>query len=941
MQVLKKELKKYLSDLLSNYFPDFEQKRVQKKIERILNSIFVSKRMVNNFKRILENDYYQSVYTENINSFLIYLEVILKISAFSNYLTDVVVRNPQFLTRFLSTNELQKNFSYKDYNDELKSQLQIFKSFEKKIEAIRRFKRMHILRIGLRDILKACDIEQSMLEYSNLTRTILENVFELSFKINKEKTILKEIPDYALISLGKFGGNELNYSSDVDLICVYDNPQEKDNSEVLEFYDRVVKDFIQICSDQKNGSSLYRIDFRLRPDGKYSPLARSIYYYQVYYETFGRDWERQMLLKMNFCAGNKKLFDRFYSMLQNFIFPRTFFESPKLFIKKFREIQKENFDDESISKNLKHFSGGIRDIEFSIQAMQMLNGGKLKDLRTPNTIEAIEKLSEKKLISLKSARELIDAYKFLRRIENFIQLMDDRQIHSIPSDEDKFQNLIKFLGLKSKSEFNKKLSYVRKIVEKCHNQIFDLQNTEATKVKSKIKIQSFVEFENKLHSIKSFIWNNPRLHSLWINDASIKNFENLLIKYIELSKNPEIFINNLLKFLMQIKTSAHLVELLTNESLSNLLFEILENSEQLTSKLISNPAIFDFFFSGRIFDKIDVKEFFHSFNSNEIEQFLFYLMSNQFKQVLKQDEIGQLISDFNDQLIKNILVENQKLIKIKDDDYLIIGLGSYGTREMHFKSDIDLLFVFNSVINYERAENFSRKILSDIRDKFKLFDFFNADSRLRPEGAISKLSWTIDELKKYIKERMRIWEFQSYTKMRLIYGNKNLFDALVNNLKEKIKTFDENFIATEIKRNKELIRKEKIQTEQYEIDLKNSPGGLMDIQFSIQYLMLKNPEKFFVTGLNTKSILEFLGNNSKELKSSLKLIQKNCDSIRNLILHCQVLTGKRSFILSKDFNSKFLKHILKVKKEQSIFEYYKDILKQNLETLKQICPEIF
>lgn len=435
--------------------------------EKILHEVYPTERVLRNFTRILENDYYIPIYLEQQSYLLKYLEVILKISAFSNYLTDVVVRNPEFLTRFLSSGELHKNFLFEDFSQELDQQISIYKSYDKKLSAIRRFKRLHLLRIGLRDILNICELKQTMLEYSYLTQTILDKIYSIAFEINKAQTTLRKIPDYVLISLGKLGGLELNFSSDVDLICIYDNIDDKYSSNILEFYDKVVKNFIQICADTQDGSPLYRIDFRLRPDGKFSPLARSISYYQIYYESYGRDWERQMLLRMNYVSGNRDLFNRFYKSVENFVFPRSLLISPQVLIHRFRKIYLENLENDFETKdlNLKHFLGGIRDVEFSVQALQLLNGGKFRKLRTPNTINAIEKLVELKLIDATSGENLINSYKFLRKIENFIQLMDDRQLHTIPQDDDKFLNLVKYLGLKNSIQFNNKLKSVREFVQ--------------------------------------------------------------------------------------------------------------------------------------------------------------------------------------------------------------------------------------------------------------------------------------------------------------------------------------------------------------------------------------------------------------------------------------------------------------------------------------------
>ncbi|MFN4111435.1 MAG: hypothetical protein ACK4G1_04115 [Ignavibacteria bacterium] len=567
--MLKLEIKRYLLDFFSSKF-ELERGLLSNKIEGLLNEIYPDERVLINIKRILENDYYLQIYIESIDYLTKYIEIVLKISAFSNYLTDVLVRNPEFLTRFLSSDELNKNFELKDFSDELEQQVLIYKSFERKLDSIRRFKRLHLLRIGLRDILSLCDLEQTMLEYSFLTQAILNKIFQLVFDINKAKIKIKKIPDYVLISLGKLGGLELNFSSDVDLICFYDNPDEKISSEVLEFYDKVIKDFIQICIDAKDGSPLYRIDFRLRPDGKYSPLGRSISYYQIYYETYGRDWERQMLLKMNFISGNKILFEKFYRMIESFIFPRSFFVSPQTFIQKFRNIYQEKLSEDILNENLnlKHFKGGIRDVEFSIQALQLLHGGKFKNLRTSNTIDAIINLTELNLIENDTGRRLIDSYKFLRKIENFIQLMDDRQLHSIPQDQDRLQNLVKYLRMKDTKEFQKKLKSMRNIVSDFAEKVFESQSKSSPKnLFEKIKVNDQEKFEKKFHQVIQIISERSGSHLTLSDGFDEKSFQLSLLKLLKNCDSPEKVLNYLYKFISGLHSSFQIFELLHNVNL--------------------------------------------------------------------------------------------------------------------------------------------------------------------------------------------------------------------------------------------------------------------------------------------------------------------------------------------------------------------------------------
>ncbi len=941
--MLKKRLKTYLIEFISSKF-QLDQKKLNYHLDKLLDEISLHERVYNNFRRIIENDYYITIYLENVNCFYIYLEIILKISAFSNYLTDIMVRNPEFLTRFLSSGELYKNFSLEDFKNELAQQICIYKSNEKKLSAIRRFKRLHMLRIGLRDILNLCELEQTMLEYSYLTQSILDKVFELAFDINRKKISLKDIPNYVLVSLGKLGGNELNFSSDVDLICIYDNPLENISSEVLDFYDRVVKDFIHFCTESIDGSLLYRIDFRLRPDGKYAPLARSLSYYRIYYETYGRDWERQMLLKLNYVGGDKKLFDKFKVSIQSFIFPKVLLISPKNFIKKFRNIYLEKISEFNSNEilNLKHFRGGIRDVEFSVQALQLLHGGNFKELRAPNTIESIEKLIKYNLIKNNEGKKLIQAYKFLRRIENFIQLMDDRQLHNIPNDKDKFENLIKYIGLKNKNEFNIKLKSFRRIVEDFSNKVFERDEKNIRlKLLRNSKINSNIELKKSYTHLMQLIHQKIEFHTNSFNDQELKNFESVFIKTLRKSQNPEKYLNNFLKFVSNTSSSFQIVELIRNKNLFKTISEIFENSEPLSQYLITEKEFIDSIFSGTIFHKFNFNSQLTYSGDHEIKKFIFHLMFNFFTGNLKSNQVQEYITTFIERYLSYIITKSIDNHNLNENQIVIISLGSFGNREMHFKSDVDLLFICSNDIDELTAEKFSFHVLSDLRTKFRLFDFFQADSKLRPEGTVSKLCWSINEIEKYIFSRMRIWEFQAYTKMRLLYGNKDLFNKICEMINTRVKQFDKKFVAAEIKKNRTNIKSSKITSISSGIDLKNSSGGLMDLQFMLQYQILLSGFDSKIIGNTFNDSLKFLKSNENLNRTYLKQLQLNYQKLMESILIKQTLTGKKSFIIDKNFDSKYFRRKLKVKNSQSIFDFYNSLLKNNFHILQKICPEIF
>lgn len=939
--MLKKELKNFLKNFISTKIP-INEKEFSKKLNVLINEIFTTPRVITNLKRILENDYYLSIYLEDLDYLLQYLEIIIKISAFSNYLTDVMVRNPEFLTRFLSSGELHKDFTYDDFSDELEKQISIYKSCDKKFDAVRRFKRLHLLRIGIRDILNLCEIEQTMLEYSFLTKAILNKVFVLSIEIQKINSSLKNIPYYTLISLGKLGGLELNFSSDVDLICVYDNPNEKNSSDVLEFYDKVVKNFIRVCSDTKDGSSLYRIDFRLRPDGKYSPLARSISYYQIYYETYGRDWERQMLLKMNFVSGDKILFDKFFNSLQNFVFPRSFIVPPQIFIQRFRKIYLDNLNEvnQTNNLNLKHFRGGIRDLEFSVQALQLLNGGRFNELRSPNTIKTIRKLVDLNLIEKQTGENLIHAYKFLRRIENFIQLMDDRQLHSLPQDQDRLKNLIKYCGIKNATEFNRKLKSVRKTITDFSNKVFETKSIKSNKkVFEKSNIKDKESFREKYQQLLNLISERSADQVISFEINLIDNFQSNFLRNIGKCENPEKVINYFYKLISNLHSSFQIIEILQNKKLLKTLVEIFDNADYLSQILTSDKKIIDIFFSGQIFNHPSLENF--KYTEDEIRLFISHIMFNFFIGNLTVLEVGQLISEFLENLIHGLVQNNLNKSKIDKNDFALVASGSFGTREMHFKSDLDLLFIFSDDVDQTQAEKFSVELLSEIREVFRIFDFFQADSKLRPEGSVSKLSWTIEEFRKYISNRMRVWEFQSYTKSRLIFGNQNIFDELIKLITTRIQLIDKNFIASEIRKNRHNIKSQKVVVSGQSIDLKKGNGGLMDLQFWVQYEILINGFKQNLIGINFTDLITKLSKSESNLRSDYKILKTNYFKLFEMIIIQQVLTGRRSFVVDKGFDSKFIRKAFRIDKSTSIFDYFNRILKENFEIIQKTNPEIF
>jgi glutamate-ammonia-ligase adenylyltransferase len=293
-----------------------------------------------------------------------YIETLILVSVNSNYLTDILVRSPEYFYYVVNLSNLEQKPDPQTLRNEITDSIGQFTTFNGKINALRRIKRKETLRIGLMDLMKIAGFQEITSELSLLAKIIIEELFDLCYIEVLNKYKIENISNqYCIVALGKLGGNELNYSSDVDLIIFFNENSIIRNKEYYEILTEAIFNFIESSSSHTSSGYIYRIDLRLRPDGRNSPLCRTLTDYLIYFESKGEDWERQMLIKASFTGGSKDLFNRFISYLQPFIYPLSFSVSPKEQIARLKSNIEKNLQND---ENIKLSPGGIRDIEFSV-----------------------------------------------------------------------------------------------------------------------------------------------------------------------------------------------------------------------------------------------------------------------------------------------------------------------------------------------------------------------------------------------------------------------------------------------------------------------------------------------------------------------------------------------------------------------------------------------
>ncbi len=387
----------------------------------------------------------------------------------SQFLSNILIQQPELADSLLIAEGIYKEKTKESLREEMGKILKSADSYEKSLDELCKFKRGEELRIGLRDILGIVEFSGISSELSNLADVYVEFSLKLTEDelINRYGTPVKdgngEMSRFAVIGLGKLGGRELNFGSDLDIVFVYSDNGEttgsresgvrsRESREKISnqtFFSKLCEKLIFAIGGVTRFGFAYRVDTRLRPDGEKGALIISIKGYEDYYRKRGEIWERQALIKARFIAGDKKLGMSLINIIHKFVYETLFEQNIAEEIDRMRKrMELELVKGGETKRNIKLGRGGIVDIEFIIQLLQLKNGGRFTELRKTGSLEALKILYERKLITEEEYRILSVGYIFLRRIENRIRIDHNRPLAVIPESGDELSLLARRLGYK-------------------------------------------------------------------------------------------------------------------------------------------------------------------------------------------------------------------------------------------------------------------------------------------------------------------------------------------------------------------------------------------------------------------------------------------------------------------------------------------------------------
>lgn len=889
---------------------------------------------------------------------------LVKIFTSSRFLSDLIIRDFQY-TYFLIRPDI--DCKPLDINPLRKSIRAIMNngtySVTRKLDQLRILKRRELLKIGIRDYILDDPLEATMRAISTLADELIKAVLEL-FSDSLTEKYSSPTSDFAVIALGKLGGGELNYSSDIDLMFVYSEEGliHYDEREISchEFYNQLCAAIISAMVNTTREGQLYRVDARLRPDGDSGPLARCSSSFIHYYESRGQLWERQMLIKARIVAGSTDFGQKFLAQLSPFIYPKTFFSSPLKEIAKMKwRIEEQKSTDKL---NIKICAGGIRDIEFILQALQLINGGRISEIQTGNTLSGLAKLFDNGIISNEENKLLVESYVFYRKIEHILQIADDRQTHSMSGERKQFTKIAFLLNYNNAEEFIRKLDSHLESVRKIYNAVFEISDSvslpgdtaqffasetlnQALQIRLTqhgfdsprhahriIRLLNFGQFP-KLHAVTTqdlFLQLLPNLlagvQQTPVPDHTIMNFERIVSAY----PFPDILYRT---FLHQPKFLELTLDL---SSYSHSIINVLSESPLYVDYLITHYQ--DWLQDG---EYLPALEFSGYNNMHDFKKMEFLKLALRYSNEKKHN--GQLCEDISrlaDFILNKIFFESFD----ESDHVALIGLGKLGGRELSYKSDLDVVFVSENSSDVDdliaKAKDFLRRIM-EITPRGRLYEI---DARLRPEGKQAPLVVTVSRYESYFESRAMFWERQALVKSRFICGAATVKEK-VSRLFRKI-VYEKDFTTNEIHSiiNMRLRQtKEKIKTVSDSIhDLKFSRGGLLDIEYAIQaYQMKFGKSHHSLQGENTLQTLRVLQDLSLISGDDAQVLHQNYSFLRELEVFNYLVFERKSNKLPNDEKQlAFLSKFCKLNKDNRLLERLSHVKKQNELLFSKLMREL-
>ena len=761
-----------------------------------------------------------------------------------------------------------------------------------------------------------------------------------------------------ILGMGKLGAYELNYSSDIDLIFAYPEegelPDRKQTS-YSEFFTRLCQKLVKTLDDITVDGFVFRTDIRLRPFGDSGAVILSFDGMENYYLTQAREWERYAMIKARQVAGDFKMGAQLMAMLKPFVYRRYLDYGAFEELRNLKQQITQELKRKDRMENIKLGPGGIREIEFIGQAFQLIRGGHEKALQTRSILDVLSKLEKLNLLPKADAEQLGQSYCFLRRVENHIQQYQDRQCHDLPTSDNAKLILAYSMGYADWDSFKGELDTVRTTVQAVFDQVFAVskQNdtdklsqkiwacvADDTELQANLESYGFKSTDETLKAIKNFK-TSTALRRMTTKGASI--VDRLLPQLIEsaqLVDNPDETLERLVKLFEAVAgRNVYLALLSENPGALIQLIRLASASAWICDYLALYPVLFDELLDTRtLYEPLkrddlnqQLKALLAAIESQDLEATMIALRQFKHLNVLRvaaADIMGAIplmvVSDYltyiAESIVENIIERTWFMLTEKHGfppgtsndhiNFAVIGFGKLGGIELGYGSDLDLVFLYdcpdgNAMTIGEKPlpcsqfyGRLGQKIRHILDTKMLSGVLYEVDMRLRPSGDSGLLVTHIGVYEDYLKNQAWTWEHQALVRGRFIAGDIKL-KSLFEGIRQRILSLprDQANLKTDVREMREKMRDALAAKTSGQFDLKQGKGGIADIEFLVQFLILANAQKI--------SDLSEFTDNVRQLEALARhgiISQTEADTLKTAfctyrdIGHKQVLQGDKALI---------------------------------------------
>ncbi len=827
------------------------------------------------------------------------LPTMLQIFSTSQHLSDLLARDPESydLLRMTEGKPVARDILV----EELCSATSAHSDQRTVMAVLRRYKHRETLRIAYGDIIGQQPLGTITRQISLLAEAICEASLQTARKKLETQRGAPRRADgqparFVILGMGKLGGTELNYSSDIDLIFLYDEDGKTDGERSIgnrEFFERLAREVVQMMTEQTELGAAYRVDLRLRPEGKQGPIVCDVETAQHYYDLRGRSWERQAYVKARPVAGDLQLGRDFLEQLQPWIYGRYLGRVDIEGIKALkRKIERQARLEGGDTSNVKTGHGGIRDVEFVIQFLQLLNGGDLPEIRTSNTLDAIARLEGVGCLTFQERTILEENYAFLRKIEHRLQIMFDLQTHTLPEGDDELRKLAIRMDYEDsplegfKADLKEKTDLNRKMLDHLLHDAFGEEETaeEVDLVLDPNPADEFVEqvlgkydFNNRESAYENLM-DLARERIPFLSARRCRHFlasiAPRLLPAIAATPDPDATLVDLSRVSDSLGGKGVLWELFSfNPPSLNLYVRLCASSPYLSGILTSHPGMIDELMDSLVLNKLPSYRALDATladlcrGAEDIDPMLHSFKDSQHLRVGVRDILGKedirethaTLSDIAEICLQQItrseyltLIERFGEPRLQDGspcEFIILAMGKLGGREPNYHSDLDIVFLYEtegsthhrrpdkSTTNQHFFSQLGQRIIKVVTQLGPNGRLYELDPRLRPTGKSGVLVTSLDEYRRYFSEgKGELWERQALCKARTVFGSAEIRDKTMQVVREVITM--RPWTAAQADEIRQM--RGRLEQNAARWNLKRGVGGTMDVEFAIQMLQLRH-----------------------------------------------------------------------------------------------------